>query len=270
MNLISIPLKPVDTSLNVVFSNAIDGDEISERHYDGRWLIATYYTDYGWWSADGFTNIARDKGYFYKTTVSQTISIEGVGWDSPTIISLVEGYNSIGIPINDPTIQTAADLLTKIGANCNEIFKWDAVAQAWISYNAAMPPQAAFPIVAGEGYFISMLGSGELILEGESWCTPTGRTPPCGNYGDVDNDGYVTVNDAILVANYAVGGWANVSADTPLTESEFVLRAEVNADGVVDMADSTYIANYAMYVPGYDTFPICEVCPTPSCTFTIT
>lgn len=88
-------------------------------------------------------------------------------------------------------------------------------------------------------------------------CYTPSRLPPCGNYGDVDDDGYVTMNDATLVGKYVVGGWAKVSADTPLSETEFELRAEVNADGVVDMADSSYIGNYAAFTPGYDTFPIC-------------
>jgi len=267
MNLISLPIS--DPSITDASSLAAKiGANCTEIV---KFNSATQqYVSYlpGWSPLNNFA-IVGGEGYIVTVNSPSNLELSGIGWVSPFSISLVTGDNMIGYPINDPTAATAADWIFKIGGNCAAISKWDVATQKWQSYNTAMPPQADFFIVVGEGYYVSMIGAGELILEGESWC-PTGRVPPCGNYGDLDNDGYVTVNDAILVANYAVGGWSNVSADTPLTETEFVLRAEVNADGVVDMADSTYIANYAMYVQGYDTFPICEVCPKPQCTFTIT
>jgi len=60
-------------------------------------------------------------------------------------------------------------LIDKIGANCTEVFKWNATSQRWESYNPYMPPQAAFEITGGEGYFIHMSGPADIIFEGEPW-----------------------------------------------------------------------------------------------------
>ena len=86
--------------------------------------------------------------------------------------------------------------------------------------------------------------------------------PPCGNYGDVDNSGEVNINDAGLVVQYIQSGWDSVKAQTPLSEAEFRKRADVDGDGVVTDEDYRIIANYAMNVPGFETFPICSLKPS--------
>lgn len=74
------------------------------------------------------------------------------------------------------------------------------------------------------------------------------RKPPCGNYGDIDNDGYVTEADSTLVQQYLAGL-------VSLTEEQLA-RADVNGDGVVYTPDLTLIAQYAAGL--IDTFPVCE------------
>jgi len=74
------------------------------------------------------------------------------------------------------------------------------------------------------------------------------RTPPCGNYGDVDGDGYVTQNDVQMVIDHIVGS-------ATLTPEQFA-RADVNGDGNVEGADSHIIQQYVENV--IDTFPICN------------
>ena len=100
---------------------------------------------------------------------------------------------------------------------------------------------------------------------------PKERQPPCGNYGDVDGDGYVThiegePCDSTLVARYVYFGWDGIKDETSLTtEEEFIKRADVNGDGKVSMVDAMLIAQYVEGI--IDTFPVCEAPPEPvTCT----
>ena len=68
------------------------------------------------------------------------------------------------------------------------------------------------------------------------------RIPPCGDYGDVDADGYVTEEDASAAARHYYG--TDLFPDGQLGRRAFA-RADVNSDGVVTMEDAAAIANYA-------------------------
>ena len=73
--------------------------------------------------------------------------------------------------------------------------------------------------------------------------------PPCKNYGDLDDDGFVSMLDVYLLGKHFQGL-------IPLTE-ERKRRADVNADGVVDEKDVELIEQF---VKGeIDTFPVCEL-----------
>lgn len=93
----------------------------------------------------------------------------------------------------------------------------------------------------------------KVILDAYDVCQapPAKRTPPCGSYGDLDNDGYVTEADANMIASYTVG---NITL-TP----EQLKRADVDGNGTVDMGDAMRIAQYVAGT--IDTFPICEAPP---------
>ena len=73
------------------------------------------------------------------------------------------------------------------------------------------------------------------------------RPPPCGNYGDVNDDGYVTEADAVMVDNDITG----LITLTP----EQLIRADLNVNGRADTGDSLIIRQYATGV--IDTFPVC-------------
>lgn len=84
---------------------------------------------------------------------------------------------------------------------------------------------------------------------------------PCDSYGDFDNDGWVTWYDVALLRSYVYGGWANVERTAErlgialdIDEGEFVRRADLNGDGVVDKRDLWYLENY---LNGYYTVPVC-------------
>lgn len=69
------------------------------------------------------------------------------------------------------------------------------------------------------------------------------RTPPCGEYGDVNGDGYVTAEDA-----------QQLNANTP------IIRGDTNGNGVIDLDSMTNDKLYLiMYVNREaNTFPVCS------------
>lgn len=73
------------------------------------------------------------------------------------------------------------------------------------------------------------------------------RIPPCGNYGDVNDDGTVSDADVTLTADGFMGS-------TVLTEEQ-KRRADVNSNARIDIGDVAAIANYAD--GNIDTFPVC-------------
>ena len=77
---------------------------------------------------------------------------------------------------------------------------------------------------------------------------PLLRRPPCGNYGDVDGDGYVTETDALWVAQYNIG-------QREFTEEQ-IRRGDVNGVGEITGVDAMIINQYAIGL--IDTFPVCE------------
>ena len=76
------------------------------------------------------------------------------------------------------------------------------------------------------------------------------RIPPCGNYGDVDGDGNVTMADGMYVARHSLAG----DELYPMTPAQ-KQSADVDGDGNVTMADGDLITKYAMADIG--TFPVC-------------
>jgi len=90
-NLISIPLEIDNTSINAVFPDANDGDELYT--YSGGWIPATYYSGYGW---DGdLKTFEPDKGYWYSANTTYTATINGTEAGTRTV-SIAEGWNLIG------------------------------------------------------------------------------------------------------------------------------------------------------------------------------
>lgn len=87
-----------------------------------------------------------------------------------------------------------------------------------------------------------------LAMAKPAMAKPIRRRPPCGSYGDVDGDGWVTQRDAILVADYIVG-------KVELTEEQLG-RADVDGDGVITSVDAMFIGQYVSGLR--DSFPICE------------
>ncbi len=108
-------------------------------------------------------------GCFVDMSGPVTIEFTGEGWESPFKISLVEHYNMIGIPVNDTSVTNASSLITKIGANCGEVSKWNSLTQEWKMYASGQPSVLDFDIGGGDGCFVGMTGPAEVTFEGEPW-----------------------------------------------------------------------------------------------------
>lgn len=79
------------------------------------------------------------------------------------------------------------------------------------------------------------------------------RERVCGTFGDINDDGYITQNDGLLVANYVSypGNPAYILTD------EQKKRADVTGNGKINIGDALAISNYAV---GYlNTFKICSL-----------
>jgi hypothetical protein len=92
-NLISVPLEPVDASLDTIFANASDGDLIYAYH-NGSWAISQYYSAYSTWDGD-LLSVYLDDGYWYVANTAYTATIEG-SEAGPRSVPFVVGWNLIG------------------------------------------------------------------------------------------------------------------------------------------------------------------------------
>ena len=94
--------------------------------------------------------------------------------------------------------------------------------------------------------------AGDILDMSNSYFTisaPLSKVSPCGNYGDVDNDGYLTEKDITMIRQ-------DVLAVKKMTQEQKV-RADVNNDSTVTATDITWIRGYLMGTKV--AFPICSV-----------
>jgi hypothetical protein len=164
-NIISIPVN--DTSVTDAASLATKiGDNCTQI---SKWdAVNQEYVTY--LPAIGIDNfdVVGGEGYEVVMTGPETVPFEGKGWESPFTLSLLTDYNIIGIPVNDTSVTDAASLATKIGDNCTQISKWDAVNQEYVTYLPAIGIDN-FDVVGGEGYEVVMTDPETVPLEGGAW-----------------------------------------------------------------------------------------------------
>jgi len=124
-NLISIPLEIDNTSINAVFPDANDGDEL--YMYSGEWISATYYSNLPGWYGD-LETVEQDKGYWYSANTACTATIEGTEAGTRTV-SIAEGWNLIGYTRLNPA-NLSVVLSTNV-TNEDELYAYENV--SWIS-----------------------------------------------------------------------------------------------------------------------------------------
>ena len=164
-NMISLPVN--DTAVKNASSLATEIGENCTQISKWDTVAQQYVTYIPGFPLNDFDVVGGD-GYFVKMTDPATVIFTGKGWESPFTISLVTGYNMIGIPVNDTSIINASLLATDIGGNCTQISKWDTVAQQYVTYIPGFPLND-FDVVGGDGYFVKMTDPATVIFEGEAW-----------------------------------------------------------------------------------------------------
>ena len=130
-NLISIPMEIDNTSINAVFPDASDGDELYV--YDGGWITATYYSALPGWYGD-LENIEPDKGYWYRTNTAYTATIEGTEAGSRSV-PIATGWNLIGYT---GLSEAGLDDLIPNANDGDELYAYDG---GWVTatYYSALP-----------------------------------------------------------------------------------------------------------------------------------
>jgi hypothetical protein len=148
-NLISIPLEIDNTSINAVFPDANDGDELYA--YDGSgWQIATYNSEAGWYG--DFGTVEQDTGYWYSANTAGTVTIKGTEAGTRTVL-IADGWNLIGYTrltpanLNDLLVKnvTNDDELYAYGGDDWQIATYNFEAQGWYGDMSTMEP--------GKGYW---------------------------------------------------------------------------------------------------------------------
>jgi hypothetical protein len=122
-NLISIPLEIDNTSINAVFPDANDGEELYA--YDNGWISAKYYSNLPGWYGD-LETVEPDKGYWYSTTTAYTATIEGTEAGTRSV-SIADGWNLIGYTRLNPA--NLSYLLANV-TNEDELYTYN---EGWIS-----------------------------------------------------------------------------------------------------------------------------------------
>jgi hypothetical protein len=90
------------------------------------------------------------------------------GWTSPFAISLLTGYNMIGIPVNDSSVTSASTLATKVGGNCTEVVMWDSATQTFVSFIPGVPLNN-FTTGGGAGYLVNVNNPTMVTFTGTPW-----------------------------------------------------------------------------------------------------
>jgi len=113
-------------------------------------------------------DIAGGAGYFINVNSPTDVLFSGKSWKSPFAISLITGYNLVGIPVKDPSMTKASELAAKIGDNCTEVVMWDSSLQQYVSYIPGVPLND-FDIAGGAGYFINVNSPISVEFCGAAW-----------------------------------------------------------------------------------------------------
>ncbi len=102
-------------------------------------------------------------------------------------------------------------------------------------------------IAVGERYIISVTGDGVQGDESDNYFSIVAKSP-CGSYGDLNGDGYVTGEDLTLLTNCVAG---TTSCDSSVSD--------LNGDGKIDGKDVSYLSSYLAGL--LVTFPVCGQVP---------
>jgi len=160
-NLISLPMIPQDSSIEVVLSDVLENVNVVYGYEAGTWL--TYLT-----SAPEFatlTDIEDGKGYWVKMTAADTLIVYGTEQplppDTPRVYNVYNGWNLIGFKSIDK--MNVEDYLTTIPATLTGhmvIYEWSATSQGYKLLCAGPPDKQFSP---SNGYWLYLIGDAVIV-----------------------------------------------------------------------------------------------------------
>ena len=168
----------VGTSVNISASVTDPSDNVSVvfLNWDGENKTMPMIGDNTW--SMTLENLQSGNNYTFKVfandtddnwAVSDTRIVRVIDGDKSFSIDFVAGYNMINLPRNDTSVTSASTMITKIGANCGEVSKWNSSTQEWKMYASGQPQVLDFNIDGEDGCFVGMTGPAEVTFEGEPW-----------------------------------------------------------------------------------------------------
>ena len=139
-NLVSIPLEPVDPTVDAVFQDNLAHVEAIYGYKSGSWLC--------WFpvAPSNLTELERSRGYWVLSDSNFKITLMGsIGSSSP----LLYGWNLIGVNVIDPV--STEEYLS--GSGWTMVFNYDEVTGVWQHYIRGVGGPLA-TMQPGEGYWV--------------------------------------------------------------------------------------------------------------------
>ena len=114
--------------------------------------------------------IVMGQGYLLKNETASTWVYEGTPLPASSAeVSVVDGWNLIGLPIQPAASYTASTLAAEIndqGGNVTQVFWWDARAGSWVIYLVGSGYGDDFAIELGEGYLLKSEAESMWTIQG--------------------------------------------------------------------------------------------------------
>ncbi len=153
-NLISLPIQPEDTNIDVVL-NSIKGKWTDVFTYEDRWVYKSEYMNK--WFGD-LSNLEAGKGYWIKVKEDCDLTIDGLRVKSANI-SLKQGWNLIG------PVTTTQDniLLDNLNVQYTDVFTYEG---RWVYKSEYMNKWFGdlSNLEAGKGYWVKVENNGQLAM----------------------------------------------------------------------------------------------------------
>jgi len=136
-------------------------------------------------------------------------------------LNLAKGLNLISLPVDDPGLKKASDLIARLGTRAAFVLSYDTTRKQTVSYVRGAPTTSASnaAIRAGAAYLVMMEGAATLDIKGTPWREEAVPLVRGVNFvGLVADSGYERVSDIALALGDSIS--AVVHMDT--TNSRFV------------------------------------------------
>ncbi len=164
-NLISLPLIPEDSSIEVILADILDNVNIVYGYEADAW--STYLPAVPDFAT--LTDIEDGKGYWIEMTADDTLTVYGSDLPAPPqvppVYNVYEGWNLIGFKSRiDMAHETYLSTIPEDIQPNTVIYGWDATSQTYdsviIGFN---DPPVNTELTSGEGYWLYLIGNANIV-----------------------------------------------------------------------------------------------------------